>query len=103
MYRIPPIGYETGKINAVPEKLPFAVAGGVLAVQRVRSQAPQSRKVDSANVVVHNSGSYETLWEQVANEWKKIAPSPDTMPLVRKALRGNLEIQRGRPRGERMS
>jgi dephospho-CoA kinase len=68
------------------------------ALQRVRSQSAQSKKVAVASVVIHNTGSYEMLWEQVTTEWKKIAPSPDTVPLVRKALSGNLEIQRGRPR-----
>ena len=28
VYRIPPIGYQLGKIDAVPEKVPFEVAGG---------------------------------------------------------------------------
>jgi len=68
------------------------------ALQRVRSQSAQSNKVAAANVVIHNSGSYETLWEQVMNEWKKIAPSDETVPLVRKVKSGDLEIQRGRPR-----
>jgi len=71
------------------------------ALKRIRSQSAQSKKVAVANVVIHNTGSYEALWEQVTTEWRKIAPGADTVPIVRKALSGNLEIQRGRPRDSR--
>jgi dephospho-CoA kinase len=68
------------------------------ALQRVQVQTAQSGKVSAADVVIQNTGSYESLWEQVTAAWKKIAPSTDTKPLIQKVRSGNLEIQRGRPR-----
>jgi dephospho-CoA kinase len=68
------------------------------ALQRVRAQTAQSGKVSAANVIIHNTGSYESLWKQVTAAWKKIGPTADTLPVVQKVRSGNLEIQRGRPR-----
>jgi dephospho-CoA kinase len=68
------------------------------AMQRILAQSAQKDKVSSANVVIRNTGSYEELWKQVTTQWKKIAPTSDTVPVVQKTLQGKLIIQRGRPR-----
>lgn len=68
------------------------------ARQRVQVQAPQSSKVSAANVVIRNTGSYESLWQQVTTQWKKIGLGGEPAPEPTKVLSGNLEIQRGRPR-----
>lgn len=68
------------------------------ALQRVQGQSAQSEKVAAANVIIHNTGSYEDLWKQVTAQWKKISPTGDTVPVIRKALTGNLAVRRGRPR-----
>ena len=68
------------------------------AMQRILAQSAQKEKISSANVVIHNTGSYEDLWKQVTMQWKKISPTGDTVPVVQKTLQGKLVIQRGRPR-----
>ncbi|HEY6075075.1 MAG TPA: dephospho-CoA kinase, partial [Anaerolineales bacterium] len=68
------------------------------ALQRVRLQSAQSKKVSSANVVIHNTGSYESLWAQVTTQWKKIGLGKEAPSEPRKVYSGNMEIQRGRPR-----
>jgi dephospho-CoA kinase len=67
-------------------------------MQRILAQSAQKEKISSANVVIHNTGSYEDLWKQVTMQWKKISPTGDTVPVVQKTLQGKLVIQRGRPR-----
>jgi dephospho-CoA kinase len=69
------------------------------ARQRVRVQPAQGKKVAAANTVIHNTGSFEDTWIQVVAAWKLISPSSDTGPIVmHKAGRGELAVQRGRPR-----
>ena len=68
------------------------------AVSRIHTQGAQSEKIERANVVVRNTGSYEELWKQVTTAWKQVSPKSDTMPLVQKSDVGNFAVQRGRPR-----
>ena len=69
------------------------------ALNRIRSQAAQSEKIERAHVVVRNTGSYDELWKQVTTAWKRVSPTSDTMPvIVRKVESGNFAVQRGRPR-----
>ena len=69
------------------------------SLQRIRSQSAQGKKVASAATVIHNTGSFEDTWMQVVAAWKVISPSSDTGPIVlHKAGRGELAVQRGRPR-----
>jgi dephospho-CoA kinase len=68
------------------------------AVSRIHSQGAQSEKIERANVVVRNTGSYDELWKQVTSAWKQVLPTSDTMPLVKKTESGSFAIQRGRPR-----
>ncbi len=71
------------------------------ARQRVKMQAPQSSKLSAANVIIHNTGSYESLWQQVTAQWKKIGLGAEPAPAPTRVLSGSLEIQRGRPRDSR--
>jgi dephospho-CoA kinase len=68
------------------------------AVSRSHSQGAQSEKIERANVVVRNTGSYDELWKQVTSAWKQVSPTSDTMPVVKKTESGNFAVQRGRPR-----
>jgi len=72
------------------------------ALNRIRMQAPQSEKVAAAQVVIRNIGSYDDLWKQVSAEWKKIAPSAESAPAIRKSAGGDLSVQRGRPRDSQL-
>jgi dephospho-CoA kinase len=71
------------------------------AVQRVHSQSAQKEKLGAAKVVITNTGSYEDLWKQVNDAWKRIAPTqeagPDTQALS-KPEAGAYSLQRGKPR-----
>ena len=69
------------------------------ALQRVHAQPSQEIKTAAANVVIKNTGSFEDTWSQVVAAWKAISPITDTTPVVmRKAVAGDLSVQRGRPR-----
>jgi dephospho-CoA kinase len=68
------------------------------ALKRIKAQAAQSEKIERANVVVRNTGSYDDLWKQVTTAWKQVSPTSDTMPVVtRRVEGGNFAVQRGRP------
>lgn len=69
------------------------------ALQRVHSQSAQKQKLAAANVVITNTGSYENLWKQVNQAWKKTSPSAETGEVQKPASRaGEFYVQRGRPR-----
>ncbi len=70
------------------------------AIQRVLAQNSQKEKLDAADIVIDNTGSFEDLWKQVSAGWKKITKKEeDTAPeIVRQAERGDFAVQRGRPR-----
>jgi dephospho-CoA kinase len=69
------------------------------AVNRIHSQGAQSEKIERANTVIRNTGSYDELWKQVTTAWKQVSPTSDTMPLImKKAEAGDFSVQRGRPR-----
>lgn len=44
------------------------------ALERIQMQSAQSAKVALANLVIVNTGSYDDLWKQVSEGWKKIVP-----------------------------
>lgn len=68
------------------------------ALERIRAQSPQEIKMAAANVVIHNTGSFEDTWKQVVAAWKAISPITDTTPTIRKVEAGQFSVQRGRPR-----
>ena len=71
------------------------------ALQRIRSQSAQMQKLAVASVIINNTGSYEDLWKQVNETWKKIAPAqasgPETLIAVKPEV-GAFSLQRGKPR-----
>ena len=69
------------------------------AQQRVQVQAAQKEKIAAADMVITNNGSYDDLWKQVSEAWKKISPEPGpSTVVVTKPPAGSLSLQRGKPR-----
>ncbi|MFH1183633.1 MAG: dephospho-CoA kinase [Chloroflexota bacterium] len=69
------------------------------AQQRVTAQRSQTDKIAAANVVIRNSGTYDDLWRQVEDAWKRNVPAvvpPDTSPRT-ESRGGTLGIKRGKP------
>ncbi|NWF63943.1 MAG: dephospho-CoA kinase [Chloroflexi bacterium] len=73
------------------------------AQERVRLQSSQNAKVNMANIVITNTGSYDDLWKQVNEAWKEIVPGAqeapaDTVKVRKPAGGGELSTQRGKPK-----
>ena len=71
------------------------------ALQRVHSQSAQKEKLAAAKVIINNTGSYDDLWKQVTEAWKKISPSQEAEPATQvlpKPASGTFSLQRGKPR-----
>lgn len=73
------------------------------ALERARAQSSQRQKVNMANMVITNTGSYDDLWNQVSEAWKEIVPgakdlSLDAAPIKKRAGTGELSTQRGKPK-----
>lgn len=70
-----------------------------VARQRVQSQPSQADKLAAATVIIRNTGSYDDLWKQVNDGWKRFAPTPETGPLrAAEPQPGEFSLHRGRPR-----
>ena len=71
------------------------------ALQRVRVQSAQKEKVAAANVVITNNGSYDDLWKQVSEAWKRISPAQEAGPttqVITRPAADSFSLQRGKPR-----
>jgi dephospho-CoA kinase len=71
------------------------------ALQRVHSQSAQREKLAAAKLIINNTGSYDDLWKQVTEAWKKISPLQETGPtteVLPKPGAGSFSLQRGKPR-----
>jgi dephospho-CoA kinase len=70
------------------------------AVQRIHAQSAQKQKLAAANIVITNTGSYEDLWKQVNEAWKKVVPTQETPStlITRKPTAGSFSLHRGKPR-----
>ena len=69
------------------------------AMIRINAQGPQRNKLAAANVVIENNEDFESTWKQVAAAWKSFATDEDTRPVpVRRARRGELQVERATPR-----
>ncbi len=71
------------------------------ALRRIQAQNPQQDKMDAADVVIDNTGSFEELWKQVAAGWRKIdrqGKEDTTAEVVRAASGGDFAVKRGHPR-----
>ncbi len=68
------------------------------ALKRIHTQSSQQEKLDKANVVIQNVGSFEDTWQQVQAAWKVISPIMDTAPnRIQNASQSELVVRRGRP------
>ena len=70
----------------------------VTALQRIRAQTPQDAKQKIANVVIHNDGSFEDTWRQVVAAWQALFPTIEPPTPAVRAPKGNVMVQRARPR-----
>ena len=70
------------------------------AMQRVLSQSAQNDKLAQARVIINNNGSYDDLWKQVNDAWKRIFPSQEAAPSTQVISKpdGAFTLQRGKPR-----
>lgn len=67
--------------------------------QRIAAQSPQALKLRSANVVIHNDGSFENTWEQVQAAWVKLPKAEEALlPAPPTASPDQLYVRRGQPR-----
>ena len=73
------------------------------ALQRIHSQSAQKEKLASAKVIISNNGSFDDLWKQVNEAWKKLLPEAKSEPATQvlpKPETGEeaYTLQRGKPR-----
>jgi dephospho-CoA kinase len=70
------------------------------ALQRINAQAPQNDKINAANIVIRNIGSYDDLWNQVSQAWKKNVPAAERVQTgsLKEAKAGEFKVNRGKPR-----
>jgi len=70
-----------------------------IARQRIAAQPPQAQKIDVADIVINNNGSFEATWKQVLAAWQKTIPD-GAIGLVRPApaAKGVLVVERAGPR-----
>lgn len=71
------------------------------AKQRILAQGPQKDKIDAANIVIDNTGSFEGLWKQVVAGWGEIAldsTEDATTEIIRETKSGDFSVKRGHPR-----
>ncbi|HTP01311.1 MAG TPA: dephospho-CoA kinase [Anaerolineales bacterium] len=69
------------------------------ALQRIHAQAPQESKLEAADVVIRNIGSYDDLWKQVTQAWKKNIPvGTAPLPAPREVKAGEFTVTRGKPK-----
>ena len=69
------------------------------AILRIHSQGLQRDKVDRANTVIRNTGSYEELWKQVVTAWKGISFAGKSVPVSKQKGDGSdFSVHRGGPR-----
>lgn len=69
------------------------------ARQRIAAQPPQAEKINAADVVIKNGGTFEAAWEQVLAGWQKTFPESirepqQTVP----ADEGAMFVERAGPR-----
>jgi dephospho-CoA kinase len=70
-----------------------------VARQRIAAQPPQAEKINAADVVIKNGGSFEATWEQVLAGWQKTFPEGISVPRRTKpADEGSLVVERAGPR-----
>jgi dephospho-CoA kinase len=70
------------------------------ALHRINSQAAQTGKIEAADVVIRNIGSYDDLWKQVSLAWKKYVqiPTGPLPPPAQEVKAGEFSVMRGKPK-----
>jgi dephospho-CoA kinase len=70
-----------------------------VARQRIAAQPPQALKIEAADVVIENNGTFEATWKQVLAAWQRTIPGEAVEP-VRPvpAAEGRLVVERAGPR-----
>jgi dephospho-CoA kinase len=70
-----------------------------VARQRIAAQPPQALKIEAADVVIENNGTFEATWKQVLAAWHRTIPGEAVEP-VRPvpAAEGRLVVERAGPR-----
>jgi dephospho-CoA kinase len=70
-----------------------------VARQRIAAQPPQTQKIEAADVVIKNNGSFEAAWKQVLAAWQKTIPDGIVdLPPPAPAAKGGLAVERASPR-----
>jgi dephospho-CoA kinase len=70
-----------------------------VARQRIAVQPPQAEKIEAADVVIKNSGSFESTWKQVLAAWQDtISEQAVEPPQPIPAEKGTLIVERAGPR-----
>jgi len=69
------------------------------AIQRIESQPSQELKIEAAQIVINNIGSFEDTWKQVVAGWKKVVPASQAVEAAEESVlrKGPFTITRGRP------
>jgi dephospho-CoA kinase len=69
------------------------------ARQRIAVQPPQAEKIEAADFVIKNSGSFEDTWNQVLAAWQEtVSAEVLEPPQPTPAVRGKLVVERAGPR-----
>ncbi len=70
-----------------------------VARQRISAQPPQTQKIEAADVVIKNNGSFEAAWKQVLAAWQKTIPDGVVdLPAPTPTAKGVLAVERAGPR-----
>jgi dephospho-CoA kinase len=70
-----------------------------VARQRIAVQPPQAEKIEVADVVIKNSGSFEATWKQVLAAWQEtMSDQVVEPPRLAPAVKGKLAVERAGPR-----
>jgi len=70
-----------------------------VARQRIAAQPPQTQKIEAADVVIKNNGSFEAAWKQVLAAWQRTIPDGVVeLPPPTPAAKGVLAVERAGPR-----
>ena len=86
---------EEMQINRLMHKRKLSEAS---ARYRIAAQSSQDIKVDAAEYVIENNGSFEQTWDQVQSAWSELPkPAEPLLPPPAPAKPGEIVVRRGRP------
>ena len=73
--------------------------GEVQANQRITAQSPPELRIETADVVIQNHGSFEDTWQNVLSAWQQLFPTFDAEAILTASrTEGGFTVQRARPR-----